>query len=127
MHIPPLADGYYAVFLEDLRQHIRLGVTEAEVRPQPVRIDIAAIVKRLGPGDGIEDVVDYNHLRDAAVTLTDSRHFGLQETLCEALIETLCTHEGVAGVIVQTRKVAIYDDAGAVGCQMSAIAPSALR
>ncbi len=121
MQIPPLSDGYYAVFLEDFRRNIRLGVTEEERVAQPVRMDIVAFVKRLGLTDGIESVVDYRHLRDAAIALTDAQHFGLQETLCESLIGQLHEHPAIAGVMIETRKVAIFDDAGAAGCHMAAI------
>ena len=54
---------------------MRLGVYPEEVAPQPVRIDMTAIVSRLQDGDGIEDVVDYNLLRDTALSLAEERHF----------------------------------------------------
>ena len=126
MRLPDLASGYYAVFLEELRAHVRLGVLEHETRPQAVSFSVAAIVSRVGPGDGIEDVVDYNLMRDTILTETGNHHFGLQETLCEAIIENLGKHPNVHGVIVETRKLTVYDDAAAVGCRMATIAPEAL-
>lgn len=127
MQIPPLTAGHYAVFLEDLRQHVRLGVLPHETRPQAVSFSLAAIVSRTGPGDGIEDVVDYNSLRDTVLSLTKNTHYGLQETLCEAVIEHLFEHRQVRGVIIETRKLAVYDDAKAVGCHMARIDAEALR
>lgn len=126
MHLPFLAPGYYAVFAEDLRLDMRLGVNPDEVTPQPVRIDIAAIVRRIGEGDGIEDVVDYNHLRDEALGLADSRHFGLQETFCEAVIGRLRQREAIRGVVIETRKLSIFADCAAIGCRMSDIDPRVL-
>lgn len=126
MNIPLLNEGYYAVFAEDLRLDMRLGVYPEETVPQPVQIDIAAIVKRLGSSDGIEDVVDYNHLRDEAVSLAADRHFGLQETFCEAVISRLRRHSAVHGVIIETRKLTAFADIAAIGCQMTAIDPGAL-
>ena len=124
--LPPLAPGRYAVFLEDLRRKVRLGVLAHEAEPQLVRFDVAMVLARVGPGDGIEDVADYNHLRDAVTELTAERHFGLQETLCEAIIERLLALPEVSGVAVETRKLAVYEDAGAVGCRMARYAPGAL-
>lgn len=126
MILPPLASGYYALFVEGLRFDMRLGVNPEEVEAQPVQIDIAMVTRRLGDGDGIEDVVDYNHLRDAALTLAEERHFGLQETFCEVLIDQLRRHSGVAGIVVETRKLTVYKDITSVGCRMVAIDPAAL-
>ena len=126
MQLPLLADGYYAVFLEDLRRKVRLGVLAHEAKPQLVRFDVGMVLSRVGPGDGIEDVADYNHLRDAVLALTAERHFGLQETLCEAIIKTLMALPEVHGVIAQTRKLTVYEDAQAVGCVMSRVDRRAL-
>ena len=124
--LPPLAPGRYAVFLEDLRRKVRLGVLAHEAEPQLVRFDVAMVLTRVSGGDGIEDVADYNHLRDAVIELTAARHFGLQETLCEAIIERLLALPEASGVAVETRKLAVYEDAGAVGCRMARFAPEAL-
>lgn len=126
MRLPHLADGYYAVFLEDLRAHVKLGVLDHETRPQAVSFSIGAIVSRVGKGDGIEDVVDYDHLRQTVLDVTNGEHFGLQESLCEAIIQSLRTHDNVHGVVVETRKLTVYDDAQAVGCRMASIDPEAL-
>ena len=121
MRLPLLASGYYAVFLEDLRRKVRLGVLAHEAEPQLVRFDVAMVLMRAGPGDGIEDVADYNHLRDAVLSLTEERHFGLQETLCEAIIDRLMALPEVHGVAVETRKLTVYEDAQAVGCAMTRV------
>lgn len=126
MDFPLLAPGFYAVFLEEMRAHVRLGVLAHETRPQAVSFSITAIVSRVGPGDGIEDVVDYNAMRDAVLASVEDHHFGLQETLCEEIIERLKKRPHVHGVIVETRKLTVYDDAAAVGCRMATIDPEAL-
>lgn len=126
MRLPLLASGYYAIFVDNLRIDMRLGVNPDEVSPQPVSIDIAAIVRRIGAGDGIEDVVDYNHLRDDALELCDERHFGLQESYCEALIGRLRARDTIAGVMVETRKLSAFADCAGIGCHMSDIDPDAL-
>ncbi|NRA29384.1 MAG: dihydroneopterin aldolase [Parvularculaceae bacterium] len=126
MDLPLLQPGFYTVFLEEMRSHVKLGVLPHETRPQAVSFSVAAIVSRIGPGDGLEDVVDYNHLRDTIIDLTTDQHYGLQETLCEAIIENLQRHPNVHGVIIETRKLTVYDDAQAVGCRMAAI-PAEVR
>jgi len=126
MHLPALDEGYYAVFLEDLRRKVRLGVLDHETKPQLVSFHIGMVLRRVGTGDGIEDVCDYNHLRDTVLDLTEERHFGLQETLCEAIIARLMAREDVHGVVVETRKLSVYEDARGVGCRMSRIDAAAL-
>ncbi len=126
MQLPRLKRGFYAVFLEELTLHVRLGVLPHEVRPQMVRFDLTAVISRIGAGDGIEDVVDYNHLRDTVTELVEERAFGLQETLCEAISERLLALPHVHGVVVETRKLSVYEDAAAVGCRMETIAEEAL-
>jgi dihydroneopterin aldolase len=125
-NLPPLAPGYYAVFLDNLRRHVKLGVLPHETRPQPVSVSVAVVTRRVSGGDGIEDVVDYDTLRSTILQLTEERHFGLQETLCEAIIEDLLGRPHIFGVAVETRKLAVYDDASAVGCAMARIDPKAL-
>lgn len=127
MQIPLLSPGHYAVFLDDLRLQVRLGVLPEETVPQTVGFSLCVILSRIGPGDGIEDVVDYNHLRDTVLRLTEKRAYGLQETLCEAIIEDLRSHRNVHGAIVETRKLCVYSDAEAVGCRMDSIDEEALR
>ena len=127
MRLPDLAPGHYAVFLEDLRRKVRLGVLAHEKEPQLVSFDVAMILTRIAGGDGIEAVADYNHLRDAVLALTEERHFGLQETLCEAIIERLSEIPEVRGVVVETRKLAVYEDAVAVGCRMERLDGAAIR
>ena len=126
MNLPHLKPGYYAVFLENLRVQMRLGVLEHEKAPQTVSLTIGMVLSRVGPGDGIEDVVDYDHLRQTALELIEERAFGLQETLCEEIIERLLKHHNVHGVNVETRKLCVYDDADAVGCRMAQFDPEAL-
>ncbi|MEO1041897.1 MAG: dihydroneopterin aldolase [Pseudomonadota bacterium] len=126
MHLPILAPGFYAVFLEDLRLDVRIGILPSEKLAQPVSFQIAAIVQRISAGDGIEDVVDYNHLRDTVFEIVEAGPVGLQETLCEAIIERLFSRPSVHGVVVETRKLSVYDDAESVGCRMSNIAQEAL-
>ncbi len=126
MRPPPLAEGYYALFIENLRCEMRIGVNPDERKPQLVQFDIAAIVQRLGPGDGIEDVPDYNHLRDTVIELAAAKHYGLQETLCEQVIENLMGHRFIHGVMIETRKLNVYADANSVGCHMIRIKPYAL-
>lgn len=126
VHLPILAPGFYAVFLEDLRLDVRIGILPSEKQAQPVSFHVAAIVERISTGDGIEDVVDYNHLRDTIVDIVEAGPVGLQETLCEAIIERLLSHPSVYGVVVETRKLAVYSDAQGVGCHMSNIDREAL-
>jgi len=126
IQVPLLSPGFYTVFLEERRINLRIGVLPEEATPQPVTISIAMIVKRLTAEDGIEAVVDYHHMYEAIDAALEEAPFGLQETLCERLISNIRPRDGVFGVIVESRKTALYTDAASVGCRMLDIAPEAL-
>ncbi len=69
--------------------------------------------------DDISGVVDYDFLRARIAELAKSRHFALQETLCQEIATACLEDEKVLGVIVTTEKPDIYRDAEGVGCRIA--------
>ncbi|MFP3943219.1 MAG: dihydroneopterin aldolase [Alphaproteobacteria bacterium] len=108
-------------FLHGYEVMCSIGVYESERRsPQRVVIDIAIFTRAVpeGAGDRIEDVVDYDFLREGIACLCADRHFDLQETLAREICALCLENPGVLGAAVATRKPDIYRDAEAVGCEM---------
>lgn len=68
--------------------------------------------------DRLDEVVDYDHVREVVRELITGRRYELQETLCDALAERLLARPQVAAVEVSTAKPDVYPDCAAVGVQV---------
>lgn len=88
----------------------RVNVTvELEVRP----------FEKVG-NDEIGSVLDYDFLRDAIGELVDGKHFELQETLCERILEICFSRPNVVSARVATSKPDVYPDCESVGVEVLA-------
>jgi len=109
----------FTTLLDGLSIAIRLGIHPHEAEPQPVLVSVALTVvyPQALTEDAIEQVLDYDFVRDGVLALAAERRFALQETLCEA-IAALCLGDArVRQVKVRTMKTDVYPDAG-VGCEI---------
>ncbi|MBC9031088.1 dihydroneopterin aldolase [Sphingomonas sp. JC676] len=109
----------YTILLEGLEVTMGLGIHASErAAPQRVRLDVAmdCAYDRV-PEDRIGEVVDYDFLRENIRKLVESRHFELQETLCDAVAALALANIGVRKVRVRSMKLDIYPDAR-VGCEI---------
>lgn len=89
-------------------------------KPQRVLIDAELHMK---PGtsprpDSIDAVLDYDFFPTLVRSLVASRHFNLQETLCEAIAERCLEQSQIEAVRVITRKPDAYADCDAVGYEV---------
>ncbi|HEX8302575.1 dihydroneopterin aldolase [Sphingomonas sp.] len=109
----------YTILLEGLEVAMGLGIHPHErAAPQRIRIDVAmACAYPEPPGDRIEAVVDYDFLREQIHALVKSRHFELQETLCDQVAALALADRRVARVRVRSMKLDIYPDAR-IGCEV---------
>ena len=98
---------------------IRLGIHPHEAAPQPVLVSVAMTVGYGEPlrDDAIEQVLDYDFVRDGIRALAAERGFALQETLCEAIAALCLADARVRLVRVRTMKTDVYPDA-AIGCEI---------
>jgi dihydroneopterin aldolase len=110
----------YATILEGLEVLMGLGI-HAEELAAPQRVILSVRMEVDYPAaprdDRIEEVLDYDFLRDGIRAMTAERHFHLQETLCEAVAALCLADARVARVTVRSSKPDIYPDA-AVGCEI---------
>ena len=110
----------FTTILDGLELIMGLGIHAEELAgPQRVIVTVRMEVDYAAPpsDDRIEQVLDYDFIRDDIRALVAGRHFHLQETLCEAIAGLCLADMRVARVTVRSMKPDIYPDA-AVGCEI---------
>lgn len=109
----------YVIHLDALELTMGLGIHPHErAAPQRVRIDVAMTCRYPAPPDDrIDAVVDYDFLREGIHALVRTRHFELQEVLCEEVAALALRDARVVEVRVRSAKQDVYPDAK-VGCEI---------
>lgn len=119
--------GRYTTILDGLEVTMGLGIHEVELAaPQRVMLTVWLTCEYGAArfADTIDSVVDYDFIRDGIGRLVASRHFQLQETLCEDVAALCFADPRVREVRVRSMKPDIYPDAS-VGCEIVRHAPAA--
>lgn len=110
----------FTTILDGLSLPMRIGIHPHELAA-PQRVTICVwLYSRYDDTplpDEIDAVVDYDFLRREILALAASRHFNLQETVCEAIAAIALVDPRVQRVRVRSTKPDIYPDA-AVGCEI---------
>lgn len=71
--------------------------------------------------DHIDEVVDYDFIRQTIAARVAEGHVELQETLCDELLRRMLAHPRVKAARVSTEKPDVYPDCDAVGCEVFGI------
>jgi dihydroneopterin aldolase len=101
------------IFIRDFRLQVSIGIHDFEKDgPQTVVVNVDLL---LGPTetahrDRIANVLNYDVVHDGIVALAKSRHFNLQETLVEAILDLCLAQPGVVEARVSTEKPDVYKD-----------------
>ena len=114
-----MAEATYTIHLDALEVSMGLGIHAYE-RAAPQRVILSVEMDcayPVIPDDRIDAVVDYDFLREGIRALSASRHFELQETLCEEVVRLAMHDPRVTAVRVRSTKPDVYPDA-AVGCEI---------
>ncbi len=110
------------LFLRGFELQVRIGIHDFELEaPQRMRFDVDLYVPYAYSSptqDRIDEIVDYDFVRNAIRRLCDAGHINLQETLCDAIAQALLGHAQVAAVRVSTCKPDVYPDCDAVGVEV---------
>lgn len=107
------ADTDRRIFIRDFRLQVSIGIHDFEKdAPQTVVVNVDLL---LAPSDKehkdrIRNVLNYDTVHDGIVVLAGSRHFNLQETLCEAILDLCLAQPGVIEARVSTEKPDVYKD-----------------
>lgn len=107
------------ILLKGLRMDVSIGIHEFErAAPQPYKIDIALKLcdEYKTCSDDISETVDYDRLHTQVKGYLASRHFNLQETVIQDVVDICFVLDGrIVAVDVATAKTDVYPDCDAVG------------
>ncbi|MDP2165357.1 MAG: dihydroneopterin aldolase [Hydrogenophaga sp.] len=113
------------LFLRNHEVDIGIGVHAFEQgRPQRVRINVDLYVPlacSTPVGDVLDEVVDYDFVREVVRERVGRGHIQLQETLADDLLRSLLAHPQVVAARVSTEKPDVYPDCEAVGVEVFGI------
>ena len=101
------------IFIRDLRLQVSIGIHDFEKDgPQTVVVNVDLLLgsAKAAHGDRIGNVLNYDIVHDGIVALAKSRHFNLQETLVEAILDLCLAQQGVIEARVSTEKPDVYKD-----------------
>jgi dihydroneopterin aldolase len=116
------------IMLEDFRLPVSIGIHDFErSAPQMVIVNVTLELadEMPDPRDRIEDALDYDFIRAGIMSIIKNRHFNLQETLCQEILELVLARGGIKRAKVSTRKPDVYPDCQSIGFEMEADAPRA--
>jgi 7,8-dihydroneopterin aldolase/epimerase/oxygenase len=117
------------LFLIDHEVPVRIGVHDFE-RGAPQRllinIDLWVPLADSTPQDErLDEVVDYDFIRQTITDRIARGHIELQETLCDDLMALMLAHPKVRAARVSTAKPDVYPDCAAVGVESFRLKPAA--
>ena len=121
---PKLADCR-RLFLRDYEVMINIGVHDFEKKGEQrvlVNVDLYIPLSMSTPTqDQLDEVVDYDFMRDTIARRMAQGHVHLQETLCDDVARAMLSHPKVRAVCVSTMKPDVYPDCEGVGVEVFSI------
>ena len=125
---PQLADCR-RLFLRNYEVMINIGVYEFEKKGEQrvlINVDLYIPLALSTPTqDHLDEVVDYDFMRNTIAARMAQGHVHLQETLCDDVARSMLAHPNVRAVRVSTEKPDVYPDCDSVGVEVFRIKPSA--
>ncbi|KQQ32593.1 diguanylate cyclase [Duganella sp. Leaf126] len=117
------------LFLRNYEVMINIGVYEFEKKgEQRLLINVALYIplaESTPSHDQLEEVVDYDFIRDTIAALMARGHVQLQETLCDDIVRAMLAHPRVRAANVSTMKPDVYPDCEGVGVEVFKIKEAA--
>jgi dihydroneopterin aldolase len=110
------------LFLRRFEVNANIGIHDAERNGAQriiVNVDLYVRLSNSTPlHDKIQEVLDYDFIRETVLERVGRGHINLQETLCDDVASALMAHPGVRAARVSTEKPDIYPDCEAVGVEV---------
>ncbi len=110
------------LFLRNYEVQINIGVHEFEKKGEQrvlINVDLFIPLALSTPqGDHLDEVVDYDFMRDTIAKRMAQGHIHLQETLCDDVARAMLAHPKVRAVRVSTEKPDVYPDCESVGVEV---------
>ena len=121
LHHPKLADCR-RLFLRNYQVMINIGVHDFEKKGEQrvlVNVDLYIPLAISTPtADQLDEVVDYDFMRETIARRMAQGHVHLQETLCDDVARAMLAHPKVRAVCVSTMKPDVYPDCEGVGVEV---------
>lgn len=113
------------IFLRNFALTPSIGIHDFEkAAPQRLLVNIELFIRPVPPGrDEIDEVLDYDFLRDRIGALARDRHWNLQETLLDRIVDICLEPAMVLGARVSTEKPDVYPDCDGVGLEVTRFKP----
>jgi dihydroneopterin aldolase len=128
LHHPQLTDCR-RLFLRNYEVLINIGVYEFEKKGEQrllINVDLYIPLAVSSPQhDQLEEVVDYDFIRDTIAKRMSLGHVQLQETLCDDIVRAMLEHPRVRAARVSTMKPDVYPDCEGVGVEVFKIKDNA--
>ena len=110
------------LFLRDYEIYINIGVHDFEKKAEQrviLNVDLYIPLAMNTPSqDQLDEVVDYDFIRQVVLARIQKGHIHLQETLCDELAKEFLQNPQVLAVQLSTRKPDVYTDCTAVGVEI---------
>ena len=110
------------LFLRGLTVQAHIGIHDFELNAaQRIIIDVDLYVSFAGThpkDDRIDEVVDYDFVRELIARRIARGHVELQETMCDELVQQMLAHPQVRAVRLSTQKPDVYPDCAGVGVEV---------
>ena len=110
------------LFLSNYEVYINIGVHDFEKRGEQrvlINVDLfVPLVENTPSKDSLDEVVDYDFMRQSILERVSKGHIHLQETLCDDVAKIMLAHPNVRAVKVSTAKPDVYPDCEAVGVEI---------
>jgi dihydroneopterin aldolase len=117
------------LFLRNYEVMINIGVHDFEKKGEQrvlINVDLYIPLAESTPKDDqLDEVVDYDFMRETIVRRMAQGHVQLQETLCDDVVKAMLAHPRVRAVSVSTMKPDVYPDCEGVGVEVFQIKDAA--
>jgi dihydroneopterin aldolase len=114
---PALADCR-RLFLRNYEIYINIGVHDFEKKAEQrviLNVDLYIPLAMNTPSnDQLDEVVDYDFMRETIKARASQEHIHLQETFCDDILEAMLAHPKVLAACVSTAKPDVYPDCESV-------------
>jgi dihydroneopterin aldolase len=110
------------LFLRNYEVMINIGVHEFEKKGEQrvlINVDLYIPLALSTPKDDqLDEVVDYDFMRETIARRMAQGHVHLQETLCDDVVKAMLAHPHVRAARVSTMKPDVYPDCEGVGVEV---------
>lgn len=110
------------LFLKDFVVNMNIGIHEFEKKGEQrviVNVDLYVLLEHNTPTrDELNEVVDYDFMRQTIRDIISAGHIHLQETLCDEIARRMLAHPLVQATRVSTEKPDVYPDCSGVGVEV---------